>query len=298
MILSVEAEIKVGKSTLAYTAPLPIVSFDFDMGAERGLYGTKYELFLDADIQIEEYGSLGQAVKLVQSIPPNGILVFHLPEPLQTNPEQLSGGMDLWYYFVTLAAEAQKSTQVQSIVVDTMSAARRIAADAHLEKLQLERNRQIDIAKTKSDQDRVPEPRTNLLQIEWGKPNDWTRDIYNTTKGARKNLVATHHLTDGYEDGTDGTGRVVRRATGKRVLEGLNRTYQFTDMSIRMKREQVQSLLDLSRRELAVTADILFCGYNLSLEGTQLINPTWDLLANRVSDSLGGRINLPVRRRD
>ena len=48
-ILSVTGEAKSGKTTFAYTAPRKIVGFSFDIGAERALYGIKYDYFKDLD---------------------------------------------------------------------------------------------------------------------------------------------------------------------------------------------------------------------------------------------------------
>ena len=43
MLLSIEGDEACGKTTLAYSAPLPIVGFAYDMGIERAIKGGKYE---------------------------------------------------------------------------------------------------------------------------------------------------------------------------------------------------------------------------------------------------------------
>ncbi|KKK87943.1 hypothetical protein LCGC14_2748140, partial [marine sediment metagenome] len=43
MLLSIEGDEATGKTTLAYSAPLPIVGFAYDMGIERAIKGGKYE---------------------------------------------------------------------------------------------------------------------------------------------------------------------------------------------------------------------------------------------------------------
>jgi len=56
MLLSIEGEEACGKTTLAYSAPLPIVGFGFDMGIERAIKGGKYEeLFAGLTINIIPY---------------------------------------------------------------------------------------------------------------------------------------------------------------------------------------------------------------------------------------------------
>ncbi|KKL26304.1 hypothetical protein LCGC14_2396680, partial [marine sediment metagenome] len=52
MLLSIEGDEACGKTTLAYSAPLPIVGFAYDMGIERAIKGGKYEeLFKDLSIE-------------------------------------------------------------------------------------------------------------------------------------------------------------------------------------------------------------------------------------------------------
>ncbi|KKL24352.1 hypothetical protein LCGC14_2416150, partial [marine sediment metagenome] len=56
MLLSIEGDEATGKTTLAYSAPLPIVGFAYDMGIERAIKGGKYEeLFKGLDIEIVPY---------------------------------------------------------------------------------------------------------------------------------------------------------------------------------------------------------------------------------------------------
>lgn len=265
MLLSIEGDESTGKTTLAYTAPPQVVGFSFDMGAERAIYGTKYEEhFADKTIRIVPYSDTPKA--LWQDY---DITVYELPPPIQLDAVRVHGAKKLWSYFLTLIAQAIADPNVRSIVVDTMSVARRVKADAYLESLQEE---------AKSDEDM----RKQLLQIEWGIANSAIRDIYTTCAGVKKNLIAVHHLTEERIDMVGRDGQVVQGVlTGKRILEGLAQTYRFVDVAIRMEKQSA-----------SLTAEFRKCGYNLSLEGTKLPNPTWSSLTALISDSLGGRLSL------
>lgn len=265
MLLSIEAHQKTGKSALAYTAPLPIAGFGFDLGTERAIYGTKFdEWFKGLDIQINKYENKN-------SIGPVGkdITTWELPQPVQLDTNLITGCMEQWHFFIGKFAEAVYGDTIRSIVIDTSTLARRRKADAYLEELQ-ENNK--------------GKPRKQLLQIEWGVANKAIQEISDACKGRNKNLILVHHLTDEYIPmiGTDGT--ITTGPSGKFILEGWNNTYQTVDMAIR-----------LEKKDKSIECTIKNCGYNLELEGEKLDNITWDRLVNRVMLSLGDRIKLETR---
>lgn len=273
MLVAIEGEEGCGKTTLAYTAPRKIVGFAFDMGVERALYGGKHkELFEGLKIQIVTY-SPGRG-----NLPDwsdHDITIYELPQPIQLDTTLIKGAMGLWDYYIQLLVKALKDPEVKSVVVDTMTVARRVKADAYLEGLQ---------AKTQPGH----QPRERLLQIEWGATNDAIRGIYTTAAGLKKHLVAVHHLTDERKETVDSkTGAIVQALTGKRVLEGLSQTYRFVDIAIR--NEKVTPTGDSNTRVQTVFRK---CGYNLSMEGFPLADPTWDLLVQVIENTLGGSLKL------
>ena len=279
MILSIEGDEATGKTSLALSAPLPIVSFNFDMGIERAIYGGKYEeLFADLTINIIPYI---KGVTYLEADAPwkdFDITIFELPSPIQLDSMRLRGNTALWLYTINLMAAAFSDPKVSTLVVDTMTVARRAKASSHLENLQ---NAAYD---AQGNRIQGVILREQLIQIEYGKINDSIRDIYTTGAGTKKNLVATHHLTDERRESLDENGKVVQTLTGKKILEGLAGTHRFVDVALLTVKEN---------RE--IRGELLKCGYNLAQEGTILANPTWDSMANLISMGSSKRIELDRR---
>ncbi len=280
MLLSIEGEEACGKTTLAYSAPLPIVGFAFDMGIERAIKGGKYdELFKGLEIRVMSYH---KGVSYLENGEPSwdgaDITIFELPSPIQLDSMRLVGNTALWLYSINLMAAAFSDPAIATIVVDTMTVARRTKASSHLEVLQ---NAAYDGAGNRIQGVNL---REQLIQIEYGKINDAIRDIYTTGAGVKKNLVATHHLTDERREALDKDGKVVQMLTGNKILEGLAQTHRFVDIAIRTHKENKE-----------IKGELKKCGYNLGLEGTMLPNPTWDSIGNLVSMGTEGRIEIGRR---
>lgn len=279
MLLSIEGDEATGKTTLAYSGPLPIVGFAFDMGIERAIKGGKYdELFANVRINIVPYDKDNpQGPAAWDNM---DITIFELPSPIQLDTMRLIGNNALWVYSITLMAAAFSDPRIATVVVDTMTVARRTKASSHLETLQ---NAAYDAAGNRIQG--VP-LREQLIQIEYGKINDAIRDIYTTGAGVKKNLIATHHLTDERKESLDENGRVVQMLTGNKILEGLAQTHRFVDIAILTTKENKE-----------IKGELKKCGYNLGQEGTVLPNPTWDRLVDLVSLGTGGRIDMDRRNR-
>ncbi len=294
MLLSIEGEEATGKTTLAYSAPLPIVGFGFDMGIERAIKGGKYEeLFKGLDINIVPYNKDIAQSKAVWDSPAwsdADITIFELPSPIQLDSMRLRGNTDLWLYSINLMAAAFSDPRIATIVVDTMTVARRCKASSHLEVLQNSAYL-ADGSPAPDGRGGFLRPREQLIQIEYGKVNDSIRDIYTTGAGVKqgngrpKNLIATHHLTDERAPGpTDEQGRETQVLTGKKILEGLAQTHRFVDIALLTTKENKE-----------IKGELKKCGYSLAMEGTVMANPTWDALANLVSMGTGERIELDRR---
>lgn len=263
MILSIEGPEATTKTTIAYTGPLPIVGFSFDLGTERAIYGTMYDKFFKGlDIKLINYmdkwdGKYGD------------ITVFEMPQPVQLDQNMLKGFMEQWSFFINHLNDAVVKQGVPTVVVDTMTLARRIKADAYLQELQ---------------ENNPSRPRKQLLQIEYGHANDSIKNIYTLMAGMRRNLIAIHHQTDERKDGVDKDGAVVSMMTGNKVLEGLNNTYRYVDVA-----------LVTSKGKDGIVGKMQKCGYNLSLEGNPISNPNWDNITGMISMSLGDRIKFDKR---
>lgn len=265
MILSIEGEEKTGKTTTAYTAPLRIVGFQFDLGAERALLGGMFDKYFKG-LEIA-------FVPLYSWKPGDGfkadITIFELPVPVQVDSTQVRGVREVWDYFLSIVGEAIRDPLVRSLVVDTMTLARRVKADAYLQALQ-------EKEKTSG--------RTKLLQIEYGAPNSAIRDLFNSSNSVRKNLIAVHHLTNEYAQVHNKQGEIESQATGRRILEGLDQTYRYVDVALR-----------LENKKGTVTAKLITCGYKLDLAGIDLTNPTWDGLVDLIQATVGDRIQFERR---
>jgi hypothetical protein len=267
VIISVEAEESSGKTTFAYTAPPKIVGFQFDLGHERAIYGGMYEkLFANSDILIVPY----KEEKAPQALwKEHDITIYEMPTPVQLNTARVQGCRELWQYCIKLVNLALEDEAVRTLVFDTMTLARRTAVNAHLQRLQ-------EDALDSSGRVRQGATfRRQLLQIEYGAPNSDIRGIYSAVKGRKRNMVTLHHLTD------ERKGDV---PTGKRVLDGLSDTYDFVDISTRFSKN--------SGHIKAVTKKV---GYDLSLEGMELVDPTWDSFVSLVNYKLHGRIAIDRR---
>ncbi|KKM94894.1 hypothetical protein LCGC14_1193660 [marine sediment metagenome] len=292
MLLSIEGDEATGKTTLAYSAPLPIVGFAFDMGIERAIKGGKYEeLFAGLEIRVLPYH---KGVSYLENGNPSwdgaDITIFELPSPIQLDSMRLRGNTDLWLYSINLMAAAFSDPKIATIVVDTMTVARRCKASSHLEVLQNSAYL-ADGSPAPDGRGGFLRPREQLIQIEYGKVNDSIRDIYTTGAGVKqadgrpKNLIATHHLTDERAPGpTDEQGRETQVLTGKKILEGLAQTHRFVDIALLTTKENKE-----------IKGELKKCGYSLAMEGTIMANPTWDALANLVSMGTGERIELDRR---
>jgi len=263
MLISLEGENATGKTTLAYTAPLKIAGFAFDLGFERALFGARASLFEGLKVEIVRYAPDAEPPPFEADI-----TIFELPQPLQLDTIRLKGMLRLWNYFLVRYAAALQDEGIRSLVVDTATLARRIKADAYLETLQ------------------EKEPtRQQLIQVEWGRANDATRDLFNTSESFGKNLVALHHLTDERKDAVGSDGKIVQgMLTGNRILEGLGSTHNFVDVALRMKKDKGQ-----------ITAEWRKCGYNLAMEGTTVKDPSWNILVDIIEMSTGGRLKLDRR---
>ena len=283
MLLSIEGDEATGKSTLAYSGPLPIVGFAFDMGAKRAMLGGRFnELFNGIDIHYVPYDV--QSVLQGRMEAETGlwvghdITVFELPPPIQLDSVRVKGYLLLWTYFIAMCAKAFMANQVKTLVVDTMTVARRVKADAYLESLQ---DRAFDAGGKRITGVNM---RERLLQKEYGNPNDAIRDVYTTGAGVDKNLIAVHHLTDEYASKPNAKGEIEEVATGKRVLEGLKNTHRFVDIAMLLTKDAGH-----------IKGKFLKFGYSLAMEGTSQDDPTWDTIATTVATVTGDRIMLDRR---
>jgi len=264
--------------------------FATDAGAVRALYGSKHEWFSDRDIEIVKYPMpeselAGLSKRWKRS--PNALTVHLIPQPLQTGVA-LQGVQRLWNSFNTMWNMAKDDPEIPTVAVDTMTIARRIAADCHLEYMQA----------TKAPNEPM---RQNLIQVEWGKPGDMIRTMYTQaanqsesfmSSGVQKHFIFTHHLTEVRVNSVDSRGNptsTVQMRNGKPLLEmeGLHNTDRFMDVCLRVEQVEMDHPGGKDKGKiLAIQGEFIKCGYNLSLKGTKVLMGTWDDLAVHLNKGL------------
>lgn len=251
MIIAVEGHEKSGKSTFGYTGPLPIVSFSLDMGHERALYGSQHEkYFKGLNIEVVKYKSGAPVTPITADI-----TVYEMPSPIQIDQDKLMGYEEQWAYFIARFVEAMTKPFVSTVVVDTMTLARKHKVNAYLQELQ-----------------GAGKARKQLQQIEYGHPDGAIRDLYTFAKAAGKNLVAVHHLRDHYAPAVDRDGRVTTAADGTFEIDGVKDTDKYVDVNLRFHKLKGK-----------IETEIQVCGPNLAYEGTKHANMDWDMLINMIS---------------
>ena len=259
MIINVEGEEKTGKSTFAYTAPLPIVVFSTDLGHQRAIYGKLYpEFFEGLDIAVFKYKKPqlewvnGKASAKVEYEPFTGhdITIYEMPTPLQLDPNRVEGFMAQWAYMLTIYVAAMQDPLLQTVVADTMTLVYKNKIDAYLEELN-----------TKN-----AASRKQLLQIEYGHVNEGIRSLYDFAKSCEKNLVAVHHLRDHYVSRPKGNGEIESVADGTLETDGMKETSKKVDIVLRIEKTKEGKLI----------GKMPTCGPNLAMENIPVPNPTWD----------------------
>lgn len=298
MILSLEGDTSAGKSTLMYTGPLPMVVGAFDAGSIRALYGTRWHTFDGIDIQQVKWPPPVDDMNAVKAFwkRNNGraITIYMLPQELQTS-QLLQGNRVLWNVFTKVITNAIMDKDIKTVGVDTMTIARRVAADSYLETLQ----------NTPATASRV-----QLLEVEWGKPGDYIRTCYTTAQnqaetfaqmGVQKHFVVTHHLTEQRVDKVNSRGEkeshVILDVTGKPLwqLEGLRNTYRFVDVALRLAKKQIPHPVTAGAKLTTIIGTYMKCGYDISLEGQEILSPTWDSLANALNTNLHPMAQIELR---
>lgn len=254
MILSIEGDESCGKSTLAYTAPLPIVGLSTDLGHERAIYGSQFgKWFKGLDIEFVRYPKGGKGLVLPgKQAKGKDILIYELPAPMQTDPVKQSGYLEHWAYMLEIFMD-QVQEPGGTLVIDTMTLLNKNRRNAYLQERQ----------KTRPD-------KMTLDRLEYGKPNEAIRDLYQAAQAFRKNLVVTHHLKEHYRPMLVGDKQETQW-DGTYDTDGVPDTRKQVDVSVRMSK---------SGAELKGTFQK--CGYNLGLEGNSLPNPSWNTLVTNI----------------
>lgn len=257
MIVSIEGNEATGKTTLALTAPLPIVMFSLDLGAERAIYGTHYEQFFKGlDVHFQRYVKGQEPDDYTQ----HDITVYELPTPIQLDNDKLMGYMEQWQYFIGIFARAIVDPYVKTVVVDTMTLLRKNKCDAYLQELQGQ-----------------GKPRKQLQQMEYSHPDGAIRTLYTYAQSAGKNFIGVHHLRPHYTQQLNRDGTVESMPQGEEI-DGVRDTLRYVDVALRNEKDKGK-----------LKSQIVKCGPNLGFEGTPIANATWDKLVEMLEVGWHGR---------
>lgn len=210
--VAIRGETKQGKSTAALSFPRPVL-FDFDLrtaGVPQGVMD-----------QVVRHHKLPKPV--------------FVPHAGQSRRVKLEGWTELYDRFVTLFAQELAAPDVDSIIIDTSTQMREMVNRCVLQEKQENQT-------PKSIQE--DGYRDNLIQIEYGEPNNRIASILQAPRLYGKNLVLTHYEEDLYQDIVtyDQQGKAkkesvpVRGLDGKvvRTFAGYNKTENLVDLVVYM----------------------------------------------------------------
>ena len=155
------------KSSQGSSWPGVVKVFDFDLGIQRAW---------DIEKRINE-----GIVDITRMEMPT--------KDLATRWAKLEGFTELWLEFIKEYSLACKNPDVKTIMFDTNTINWSLIRDGYLEELQ---NNHIAQGKPSKDQ------RRQLIQIEYGEPNQRMRTLFHMASSAGKWLVLIHHETDEY----------------------------------------------------------------------------------------------------
>jgi hypothetical protein len=178
--LGLWGDIKTAKTSLACSAPGPIVHFDLDQGFDRATGQLRHKNF-----HIAPPGQLSMfMVQNGHTLDANSIITIPYQMPIQFPGQAVIGYVDLLNLVIADVGCAYPDAIIRSIIVDTGTVMYDLVTKAALERIQ---------ATSKT-------PRQRLQRMEYSRPNAELRAIYGAQKTYRKNLIITHHIGGVYQD--------------------------------------------------------------------------------------------------
>ena len=253
-VLSIWGDNKTGKSTLALTAPKPMLHMDLDLGFQRA--APRFQ----AEIASEE------------------ITTKRYPVPLQTRPPRIYGIKEVWQTFQADLLKALESKTIKTVVVDTHTQLWEICRLGFLQEKQENQfypdgnMKKIEVNGKYIEQTL----RERLLPIEYGEPNNRMRSIIYAARSMGKILVLTHYARDIY--------RQVMTADKGLVEQNLSATTGEREADAWKYVEGLCDIMVKTSVSVAVPqAKVTLSGVGLSLVGVELTEPTYDKLVKLVN---------------
>jgi len=208
MIVGIWGEDKTGKTTLALSAPKPLIYQEFDIGgfnrANKNVNGITVKDDYEAGLIIRERYAMPFQIGSINM------------EQMTIKPSKIVSGMkELFYKWLARYIAGLDNEEIQTIVIDTATLLWEITCQGYLQEkqeLQLDTN-----GKLKPNEKAL---RVNLQPPEYREPNTRMRGVMYQAQEREKHLILLHHATDEYgpillKDGSVGEGK-----TGKRIRHG------------------------------------------------------------------------------
>jgi len=259
MIFGIWGEDKTGKTSLALTAPKPLVFMEFDIGGfNRAIWR------FDGDYK-------SNLIKYESYPMPMQFGTFD-PSRLELRPSKVVVGMkELFYRWASAYIKHLQDSSIASIVIDTATLLYSITCDSYLQEKQ---ETQLDPKGNLLPNEKL---RVQLAQIEYREPNNRMRGIIYNAKVASKNLILVHHARDEYKPMLQRNGAIANAATGKRERAGFATLGDSADVIAYTWWQNTE--LDPKTKEIVKPAKP-FCRVELAgvkpLEGMAFQEPTFD----------------------
>lgn len=288
LIISLDAEPKSYKTSTILSAPLPLAMLCYDLGYERAIYGIHGpELLKDTDFDPDKHivkfapGIRESDIRTLVTAKVNaamrssGVTIFECPLPPQERLGEVKGMKEVFDYSRIVAGTLMSIPELSSIGIDTATLMRSFGADAHLQQAQ-------------ENARKYGSTREQLTRIEYGRVNDDVRDFYNSAKATGKNYLVVHHMVDEFVKTVGADGQIIEKESGRRVPHGVVDRDRYIDIAVELSNKGTP-------KAPKPVAKFTLCGYNETLIGDEVANPTWNRIVGHVEVTLGDRIKFTRR---
>ncbi len=278
MIFGIWGPDKSCKTTLALSAPKPLVVMEFDIGGfERAKRNLPHLPIADwvrqGLIRYEAYPmpvQVGQLDPATMSVRPSKIIV---------------GIKELFYRWLTAYLGHLRDTNLASVVVDTSTLLYSITCDGYLQEKQ---EIQLDSRGNILPGEKL---RVQLTQLEYREPNNRMRGIIYNAKAAGKNLILTHHERDEYKLQPQKDGSLAQSPTGRKERAGFATLGDSADFIVHTYiKEEIQPV---QPGQKPTYLRVPYCKVELAsvqeLVGMELATPTFDMI-DRIAKMMRGEV--------
>lgn len=255
LVLGLWGDIKTCKSTLGLTFPKPLVHFDFDLGFQRA----SPTLPSDCKVLKVPWHEPLQEHHLLEA----DVVSKSYQIPIRLPKQKVQGLLELWEEQVMpQMLLAITHPRIASLNYDTGTVLWRLATGAQLQRAQ-----------------RDNPNRVNLIQIEYGTPNQEMRALIGACRNFGKNLCIIHHIGGKYEDRWTQKGIESLRVGD--TWDGFSHLGALADV---IARSYIETVGGYKVPKLVIET----CGYTLEAEGQEIPMPSFVSLLEKINLSRNG----------